>query len=113
MFPFLLIPNVNTHHRQFGSATLKIDVYKNYYKILEIKQDASKKEIRSAYLRLAKKLHPDVHKDALDKKSAENKFIAAQEAYEILHDQSKRAEYDQLRNITLKQARSRVGLRGQ
>ena len=65
--------NIRSHG--FSTATLKIDVYKNYYKILDVKQDASKKEIRSSYLKLAKKLHPDVHKNKSDKKEAENKFM--------------------------------------
>lgn len=64
---------------------------KDYYKILGIKKDASQDEIKKAYRKLAIKYHPD--KNPGDK-SAEEKFKDAAEAYEVLGDEKKRAEYD-------------------
>lgn len=68
---------------------------KDYYEILGIDKKASADEIKSAYRRLAKKYHPDLNKD--DKGAAE-KFKEINEAYEILGDEKKRANYDQFGN---------------
>ncbi|MGM0450183.1 MAG: DnaJ C-terminal domain-containing protein [Pseudomonadota bacterium] len=67
--------------------------FKDYYKILGVDEDASKSEIKSAYRKLARKYHPDVSKEA----DAEDHFKDVSEAYEVLKDDEKRAEYDQLR----------------
>jgi molecular chaperone DnaJ len=64
---------------------------KDYDKILGVKKDASQDEIKKAYRKLAIKYHPD--KNPGDK-SAEEKFKDAAEAYEVLGDEKKRAEYD-------------------
>ena len=64
---------------------------KDYYKILGVKKDASQDEIKKAYRKLAIKYHPD--KNPGDKK-AEEKFKEAAEAYEVLGDEKKRADYD-------------------
>jgi curved DNA-binding protein len=66
--------------------------YKDYYKIMGVKRDASQDEIKSAYRKLARKYHPDVSKEA----NAEAKFKELGEAYEVLKDAKKRAAYDQL-----------------
>ncbi|GAA3321695.1 hypothetical protein GCM10020331_038580 [Ectobacillus funiculus] len=52
---------------------------------------ASKDEIKKAYRRLAKKYHPDVSTEP----DATEKFKEVQEAYEVLSDDTKRAQYDQ------------------
>jgi len=65
--------------------------YPEYYEILQIKPDASQNEIKQAYRKLAKNLHPDTHKN--DKKS-EEKLKKVNEAYNVLKDVGKRAEYD-------------------
>ena len=52
-----------------------INPSKDYYNILGIKNNATKKEVRNAYLKLAKKWHPDVHKSESDKKNAREKFM--------------------------------------
>lgn len=67
--------------------------FKDYYSILGVDEDASKSEIKSAYRKLARKYHPDVSKE----EDAEAHFKDVSEAYEVLKDDEKRAEYDQLR----------------
>ena len=64
---------------------------KDYYKILGVKKDASQDEIKKAYRKIAIKYHPD--RNPGDKK-AEEKFKEAAEAYDVLGDEKKRADYD-------------------
>lgn len=67
--------------------------FKDYYNILGVDQKASADEIKQAYRRLARKYHPDVSKAD----NAEARFKEVGEAYEVLKDKDRRAEYDQLR----------------
>ncbi|CAK9886731.1 MAG: Curved DNA-binding protein [Candidatus Erwinia impunctatus] len=67
--------------------------FKDYYAVLEIPPSADLKTIKTAYRRLARKYHPDVSTE----KDAEGRFKEIAEAYEVLKDEEKRAEYDQLR----------------
>ena len=67
--------------------------YKDYYKILGVDKTASADEIKKAYRKLARKHHPDVNPND---KTAESKFKELQEAYDILKDEKKRKEYDEL-----------------
>jgi DnaJ-class molecular chaperone len=62
-----------------------------FYDLLGIKRDASEKEVRSAYRKLARKHHPDVNPGD---KAAEAKFKEINNAYEVLHDVEKRRKYD-------------------
>lgn len=67
--------------------------YKDYYNILGVKKDASEKEIKSAYRKLARKFHPDVNPNNPD---AEKRFKDINEAYAVLSDAEKRKKYDTL-----------------
>ncbi len=66
---------------------------RDYYEVLGLNKNATDDEIKKAYKRLAKKYHPDLNPD--DKKGAEAKFKEVGEAYEVLKDPQKRAQYDQ------------------
>lgn len=65
---------------------------KDYYSILGVGRNATEKDIKSAYRKLARKYHPDVNPND---KSAEAKFKEVSEAYEVLGDAEKRKLYDQ------------------
>lgn len=67
--------------------------FKDYYAILGVDEKADSKDIRAAYRKLARKYHPDVS----DHAEAEKKFKEVAEAWQVLKDPEKRAEYDQLR----------------
>ena len=61
---------------------------KDYYKILGVEKGASKEDVKKAFRKLAHKYHPD------KKEGDETKFKEANEAYQVLSDDKKRAEYD-------------------
>lgn len=65
---------------------------RDYYEVLGVDKNASADEIKSAFRKKAKQYHPDLNKDD---PTAADKFKEAQEAYEVLSDDSKRKMYDQ------------------
>ncbi|MCD6115700.1 J domain-containing protein [bacterium] len=67
---------------------------KDYYKVLGIKENAGKNDIKVAYRKLAKKYHPDANPG---NREAEEKFKEISEAYSVLSDEKKRSQYDQMR----------------
>ena len=67
--------------------------YKDYYDILGVNRDADEKEIKRAFRRLAREVHPDVNPGDAE---AEERFKEINEAYEVLSDSEKRSKYDRL-----------------
>ena len=65
----------------------------DYYKLLGVKRNASKQEIKKAFKKLSLKYHPDKNKD--NPKRAKDMFIKIANAYEVLSDDEKRKIYDQ------------------
>src|SRR4249920_1571680 len=66
--------------------------YTDYYKILGITKTASEEDVKKAYRKLARKLHPDLNPND---KEANKKFQQINEANEVLSDPEKRKKYDQ------------------
>ncbi|HMK56502.1 MAG TPA: molecular chaperone DnaJ [Dissulfurispiraceae bacterium] len=64
---------------------------KDYYQILGVGKDAAQEDIKKAYRKLARKYHPDLNPSD---KAAEEKFKEINEAYAVVGDEKKRAEYD-------------------
>lgn len=63
---------------------------KNYYDVLGVSKQASDQDIKRAYRKLAKQYHPDVNKEP----GAQDQFKAIQEAFDVLSDPDKKANYD-------------------
>jgi curved DNA-binding protein len=66
--------------------------YKDYYETLGVPKTASQADIKKAYRRLARELHPDTNQDP----GAEKRFKEANEAHAVLSDPAKRKQYDEL-----------------
>jgi len=66
--------------------------FRNYYATLGVTQDATGEDIKRAFRRLARQYHPDLNPD---NKAAEERFKALGEAYEVLSDPVRRAQYDE------------------
>lgn len=69
---------------------------KDYYAVLGVPDSASPKDVTKAYRKLARELHPDKNPDD---SSAEERFKAVSAAYEVLGDETKRREYDEVRRL--------------
>ena len=66
---------------------------KDYYEVLGVTKNSTDDEIKKAYRKLARQYHPDLNRD--DPKKAEEKMKEINEAYDVLKDKEKRAQYDQ------------------
>jgi molecular chaperone DnaJ len=64
---------------------------RDYYEVLGVSKNASKDELKKAYRKLSKQYHPDINKEP----NADEKFKEIAEAYEVLSDDQKKAQYDQ------------------
>ena len=73
---------------------------RDFYKILGVSRDASPAEIKKAYRRLAKELHPDLNPDD---EEAEERFKEVSSAYSVLSDEEKRKLYDQFGEMGLRE----------
>ncbi len=73
---------------------------KDYYKTLEVEKKASQEEIKRAFRQLARKYHPDVNQN---NKGTEDKFKEINEAFQILGNEKKRAQYDLGENSSFSQ----------
>ncbi|CAH0534324.1 Chaperone protein DnaJ [Vibrio stylophorae] len=78
---------------------------RDYYEVLGVGRDASERDIKKAYKRLAMKFHPDRNHDA----DAPEKFKEVKEAYEILTDPQKKAAYDQYGHAAFEQGHGGFG----
>ena len=67
---------------------------KDYYDIIGVPKNASKKEIEERYQFLLQAFHPDKFEDPAQKDKAEKDFAAIEEAYQVLSDKTRRADYD-------------------
>ncbi|MEB3293516.1 MAG: DnaJ domain-containing protein, partial [Synechococcales bacterium] len=70
--------------------------FRNYYEILDVSRDAEGDEIKRAYRKLARQYHPDLNPGD---REAENRFKDVNEAYEVLSDPDRRAQYDKFGNF--------------
>ncbi len=68
---------------------------RDYYEVLGLGKNASQEEIKKAYRKMARQYHPDVNKAA----DAEDKFKEAKDAYDVLSDDQKKAQYDQFGHV--------------
>ena len=83
---------------------------RDYYEILGVSNDASDAELKKAYRKMAVKYHPDQNPGD---KEAENKFKEVNEAYEVLSDPQKKAQYDQFGHAAFEQGGAGGGFYGQ
>lgn len=84
----------------------------NYYDVLKLKQSCTPKEIREAFIKLSKELHPDVNASSANKKANEKSFVQLLEAYKVLSKTDTRASYDyeiSLRTPRVNQPHARPG----
>ncbi|KAK9069508.1 hypothetical protein SSX86_011412 [Deinandra increscens subsp. villosa] len=81
----------------------------DHYQVLGVPQNASRDDIKKAFHALAKKYHPDANKN---NPSSKRKFQQIREAYEVLQDSEKRAEYDMLKQQSQEREHTNYSFRG-
>lgn len=81
---------------------------RDYYEVLGVGKDASPDDIKKSYRKLARQYHPDVNKAA----DAEDKFKEVKEAYDVLSDEQKRAQYDRFGHVDPNQGMGGGGFQG-
>lgn len=79
------------HKRTFYSSSIRNALKKDYYEILGVSRNASIKDIKSAYINLAKKFHPDANPG---NDEAAKKFQEIADAYAVLSNKQERSKYD-------------------
>ncbi|KAG0580705.1 hypothetical protein KC19_4G193200 [Ceratodon purpureus] len=94
----LLVFLVVTETHQTVFNMLRLCLYQDHYKVLGVDYDATDDSIRTSYLRLALKWHPDKHNGST---AATLKFQEINEAYRVLSDPLMRHEYDMQGNYGL------------
>jgi molecular chaperone DnaJ len=83
---------------------------RDYYEVLGVNKTATEDELKKAYRKLARKYHPDVNRD--NPKEAEDKFKEINEAYEVLSNSERRAQYDQFGHAAFDGANGGAGFGG-
>ncbi|EMD41617.1 hypothetical protein CERSUDRAFT_110187 [Gelatoporia subvermispora B] len=83
-------PSARIGKRRAFHSSAPRSISKDPYEVLGVKKDATPAEVKKTYFALARKYHPDTNPD----KDAQAKFVEIQEAYDILKDEKKRANYD-------------------
>jgi len=83
---------------------------RDYYEVLGVERSASEDEIKKAFRKAARKYHPDVNRD--NQKEAEEKFKEVNEAYEILSNPERRAQYDQFGHAAFEAGQGAGGFGG-
>ncbi len=82
-----------------------MSIKRDYYEVLGVSRDADSSEIRRAYRKLARELHPDINQAS----DAEDRFKEVNEAYEILNDADRRAAYDRYGHAAFEAGGARPG----
>lgn len=83
---------VSGHTQRLLHTTATTYAKRDYYEVLGVSRDVSASDLKSAYYKLAKQYHPDTNRD---NKEAQRKFAEISEAYEVLSDPAKKAQFDQ------------------
>src|SRR4029077_11788725 len=80
----------------FSGSGVAADMPRDYYEVLGVPRNATEDEIKKAYRKLARDNHPDRNPGD---KAAESRFKEIQDAYDILSDKQKRAQFDQFGHV--------------
>lgn len=90
-----------------------LDIQEDFYAVLGVEEAATPEEIRKAYLKLAKKLHPDRFPNDPERRAeAQTEFSKVTRAHEVLSDSKQKDEYDALRNLAKNKAAIDAGTGG-